>query len=848
MSQLGASSSEASPCASASSGKSNWKSYSCVLCAQRKVRCDRSPGGCANCAKARVNCIYKPPPPPRRRKKGDRDVDTTVRLRIYEDALRQLGVDPEAIVKQGVPTGTAYGAGTALKPFFPSLTGEALHKSHVKSEAGVLVTDEGKSRYLENGIWTSLQSEFRAARDILEDSSDDESPEPDDGRIGLHRDPVKLGLLPFDVEVRRRLWWQIMMLEGYAQKLAGTGTAGTILMGDVNMPSNVNDSDLFIGMKDPPPEHEGASEMMFFLIRCHVGEFLKRSADTHTTFDGVWNRLTTSAVHVAIKNKAITELEVLFDRKFLQYCDPSIPWHLMCSQLGKAIIFMMRFMAHSTEYYNVDMLQAEKDLLFDLALQVIAAQNLAYTMKEMQGFMWHVNLHFQWKAFVYLLSELRYRFDGPVVDKAWGEVAKAHDYHPSFDKELALRALPVAVSNLTLKAWDAYIAHRGVPPLGEPYFIQVIRHRQSRPKASKEASHLPTTTEPNVPTETFQNRRETVNSHIIPSTDPFQALEWNAADFNASLGVTSNLAETLPLDRPESLNWATWDNLLVDFQTAATEEMPIDLSAFNFGSCLRDGKYSDLVITCGTDTYNVHKVIVCTRAQVFSRAVGFGGKESDEGKIDLPEDEPDTVALLMQYLYEGEYEPQLPSESTACHSSASKMSLREVVRTESSSKGITYLYTFPHTCSGCPSSTNQRYICPHHRCGNECEYNCHLFICNKCTRIKINGPADQLLLHSKMYEIADKYDVKGLKDLARVKFEGSCATFWNDSLFSAAAHHAFSTTMEDDKGLRDVVSGTISNHMELIRKPEVQALMTEFNSLSMCVLLKKADEHGWGVK
>ncbi|KAH7091573.1 hypothetical protein FB567DRAFT_558421 [Paraphoma chrysanthemicola] len=848
MSQLGASSSEASPGASANLSKNNCKSYSCVLCAQRKVRCDRNPGGCANCTKARVNCIYKPPPPPRRRKKGDRDVDTTVRLRIYEDALRQLQVDPEAIVKQALSTGTAYGAGTALKPFFPSLTGEARHESHVKPEAGVLVTDEGRSRYLENGIWTSLQSEFRAARDILEDSSDDDSTEPEDGlRIGLHRDPVKLGLMPFDVEMRRRLWWQIMMLEGYAQKLAGTGTAGTILMGDVNMPANVNDSDLFIGMKEPPPEHEGASEMMFFLIRCHVGEFLKRSADTHTTFDGVWNKLTTSAVHVAIKDKAITELEALFEQKFLQYCDPSIPWHLMCSQLGKAIIFMMRFMAHSTEYYKMDMRQDEKDLLFDLALQVIAAQNLAYTMKEMQGFMWHVNLHFQWKAFVYLLSELRYRFEGPVVDKAWEEVAKAHDFHPSFDKELALRALPVAVSNLTLKAWDAYISHRGVPPLGEPYFIQVIRHRQSHPKASKEAAHLSATTTPDISTEIFHSKGRLVDSHIVPSTDPLQAPEWNAADFNTSLGATSNLVETLPLDRPESLDWATWDNLLVDFQTAATEDMPIDLSAFNFG--LKNGDYSDLVITCGTDTYNVHRMIVCARADVFSRAVGFGGKETDEGKIDLPDDEPDTVALLMQYLYEGEYEPRLPSESVTNHAESSNMSLREVVRTISSHPdGYNYLYTFPHTCSDCRSYPNERFICPHHQCGNECEWNCNLFTCNKCTRIKVHGPADQLLLHSKMYEIADKYDVKGLKDLARVKFEGSCATFWDDSLFSAAAHHAFSTTMEDDKGLRDVVSGTISKHMELIRKPEVQALMTEFNGLSMSILLKKADEHGWGVK
>jgi hypothetical protein len=205
-------------------------------------------------------------------------------------------------------------------------------------------------------------------------------------RIGLHRDGDTLNLPPFETDMRRRLWWQIMMLEGYSQKLAGTGTSGMILRGDVKMPSNVNDSDLFSGMKESPKEHEGATEMMFFLIRCLVGDFLKRSAESHT-FDGLWHRLTTSAVQVATKDRAIDELEALFQRKFLQYCDPHIPWHLMCMHLAKAIIFMMRFMAHSTDYYSADILQSEKDILFDLALQVSASQNLAYTMKEMQGFM-----------------------------------------------------------------------------------------------------------------------------------------------------------------------------------------------------------------------------------------------------------------------------------------------------------------------------------------------------------------------------------------------------------------------------------------------------------------------------
>jgi hypothetical protein len=246
------------------------------------------------------------------------------------------------------------------------------------------------------------------------------------------------------------------------QKLAGTGSNGIILMGDVNMPLNVNDSDLSLGMRDTPQENNGATEMMFVLIRCHVADFLERSASTNTTFDGLWNRMTSITVTMDAKDKLIDELGVTIERRFLQHCDISIPWQLVCSRLGKAVIYMMRFMAHCTGYYNTGIARSSKDMLLDLAIYIIISQNMAYTTKEMQGFIWHVNLQFQWKAFFFIISELRHRTGGPEVVQAWKEVEKTFENRPSFDEQLEKRVLPVAVSNLVLKAWDVYDVARGI--------------------------------------------------------------------------------------------------------------------------------------------------------------------------------------------------------------------------------------------------------------------------------------------------------------------------------------------------------------------------------------------------
>lgn len=161
-----------------------------------------------------------------------------------------------------------------------------------------------------------------------------------------------------------------------------------------------------------------------------------------------------------------------------------------------------------------------------------------------------------------------------------------------------------------------------------------------------------------------------------------------------------------------------------------------------------------------------------------------------------------------------------------------------------------YCYEFPHTCS---YSNCSIYLCPHHYCGSH-GYSkpCKEFICDACcpnaTPASLPpavGKADQLLLHAKMYEVADKYDVIGLKKIAREKFLRAAAHYWNSERFAPAAHYAFSTTPEEDKGLRDVVSNIVSKHMELLNKPAVEALLTEFNGLAVGLLKMRAKELGW---
>ena len=90
-------------------------------------------------------------------------------------------------------------------------------------------------------------------------------------------------------------------------------------------------------MKEPPTEKEGATEMMFCSLRCATAQAL-RSARTTVAKDGSWEITSgCSPELLAVKDEAIDALEKDFQKRFVQYCDPAIPLHLLVSYVAKSV-------------------------------------------------------------------------------------------------------------------------------------------------------------------------------------------------------------------------------------------------------------------------------------------------------------------------------------------------------------------------------------------------------------------------------------------------------------------------------------------------------------------------------
>ncbi|KAF2107726.1 hypothetical protein BDV96DRAFT_505827 [Lophiotrema nucula] len=72
-------------------------------------------------------------------------------------------------------------------------------------------------------------------------------------------------------------------------------------------------------------------------------------------------------------------------------------------------------------------------------------------------------------------------------------------------------------------------------------------------------------------------------------------------------------------------------------------------------SLLETGKHSDFTITCGNSTFRVHKSIVCTQSEFFDAASRFG-KEGQEQLVNLPKDDETAVGYMIQYMYGLDYD------------------------------------------------------------------------------------------------------------------------------------------------------------------------------------------------
>uniref|UniRef100_A0A8H7NKJ5 Zn(2)-C6 fungal-type domain-containing protein n=1 Tax=Bionectria ochroleuca TaxID=29856 RepID=A0A8H7NKJ5_BIOOC len=325
-------------------------------------------------------------------------------------------------------------------------------------------------------------------------------------KMGYHRDGELLGLTPFETEMRRRIWWQILMQDTKLAIVSGVIHNTIQDSYDTKPPRNLNDADLFPGSTEPVQPREGPTEMAFVLITNRLTKFMLSESSRMGFESAIMGHDPNNADEpqdpsIKAKYKAIIQE---LDRDLLdieqRYCDPSAGnvhsaaltiRAMLIRKLDEMLVPMQEQPEWGTEIFE------PKDNLVKLVLMNNEQSADAYDRMAPLGFLWFVKLHFQLEVFGVLTGQLARRPTGSLSDRGWRIVEKVHRWQPElFDVSVKAYA---SQAQFTLKAWKAREA--AYTALGQaieiPSFIS--RLRELVPTSDSRGSTQSCMTSPQMP-------------------------------------------------------------------------------------------------------------------------------------------------------------------------------------------------------------------------------------------------------------------------------------------------------------------------------------------------------------
>ncbi|KAJ4251468.1 hypothetical protein NW762_011453 [Fusarium torreyae] len=314
--------------------------------------------------------------------------------------------------------------------------------------------------------------------------------------MGLHRTYSDTRLSFFEKEMRTRVWWQLKGLE--SRICAVTNITNPCLkpsifeLGETRPPLNVNDADLHPDMLEPPIEHTGPTEMVCVLMKFEVTLWLKSSPKAMKLFASIGpgpaslkGNMTTQG-----EDEALNELETIYQDKYLCKLDRRVPFYNLTHAMATMALARFRFKIHHPRRRaaagdgDVYMTQEECDILFDAALSFLEVTDVGYRSNFSFHIFTHLTTKYQIDAYIYVISELRQRYNGPRIDLAWRLVDVLYKDHPEIIED-AENPLFVALGNLTLEAWEV---RRKMLTEGEatPSFIHALWSKRRAAQAEVE--------------------------------------------------------------------------------------------------------------------------------------------------------------------------------------------------------------------------------------------------------------------------------------------------------------------------------------------------------------------------
>ncbi|KAF9892792.1 hypothetical protein FE257_000381 [Aspergillus nanangensis] len=322
-------------------------------------------------------------------------------------------------------------------------------------------------------------------------------------RLGLHRDGAQFAFSPLETELRRRLWWQIVALDKRIAEITGSPITALSSSGtDCRLPLNVNDMDLHVSAKEPPPPLVGATEMSFCLTRIEITlaaspTGIRPNPSIINTPESKYSSHTPHNIPANTKTPStsynLDTYTAYMESTYLNHCDPKIPiqlFTLMMTRISLCKLRAFNFICRdksSTMDSNPD----DRDAAFLDAIQMLEYDNVIYSTANLRRFLWYTKMQMPIPGYIFLANELCHRVMDESCERAWKAIFENHERRGLVWNLQS--QMHMALGHMLLKAWgsrEQAELQRG-KALETPRLVALLRQRVSQKSAKqKSGSHL----------------------------------------------------------------------------------------------------------------------------------------------------------------------------------------------------------------------------------------------------------------------------------------------------------------------------------------------------------------------
>ena len=298
-------------------------------------------------------------------------------------------------------------------------------------------------------------------------------------RIGIHSESALAKCTAVEAEMRRRLWWSLVIFDTRIGEIANSKTATLDPTWDCKVPLNVNDSDLQLEMKGPPAIQGKSTEALFAVVRSELGEFIR-----HTVFHlDFTSPVLKPIAHLqngpAPEGGELVKLEEMIEDQYLKSCNQENQIHFMTIWTTRAYLAKCRLLEHHSRYSSLSVrrTEAQRDAATSHALRMLECDTKIMTSPLTKGFLWLNHFHFPFPAYIQIVQDLRRRPISGQARQAWEVMSD--NFEAWFDSQLRDDSPFFQLfTKIVLQAWEA--CETASKQLGEtwtpPRIVSSIRH------------------------------------------------------------------------------------------------------------------------------------------------------------------------------------------------------------------------------------------------------------------------------------------------------------------------------------------------------------------------------------